>query len=247
MSVLPSQVLGAAALAAVTAGFGDRARRVHASIYDMRRNGAIGVLGAAVLIGGLLGAPTGLPRAAAEPCPQTEVVFARGSGEPVGAGGVGQALIDALRTQVPDQSIELYPVNYPATHDYRTSAEAGAGDATAHVQSTIAACPQTKIVLGGYSQGAMVTELTSERLPADAAAHIAAVTLFGTPTSSYAVDNWGGPVPVLAEAYRADSIDFCLPDDIVCAEGGNMLAHLGYANAPIPQQAAEFVADRIAG
>ena len=35
-----------------------------------------------------------LPSAAADPCPDVEVVFARGTTEPPGVGGVGQAFVD---------------------------------------------------------------------------------------------------------------------------------------------------------
>ena len=37
---------------------------------------------------------------AAAPCPDIEVVFARGTTEPPGVGGVGQAFVDSLRSQV---------------------------------------------------------------------------------------------------------------------------------------------------
>src|SRR6476619_6646131 len=59
-----------------------------------------------------------LPSAAAEPCPDVEVIFARGTGEPPGVGGVGQAFVDALRSQVGSKSVEVYPVNYAASSDF---------------------------------------------------------------------------------------------------------------------------------
>lgn len=46
----------------------------------------------------LLSAPVDIPSAAADPCPDSEVVFARGTGEPPGVGRVGQAFIDSLRS-----------------------------------------------------------------------------------------------------------------------------------------------------
>ena len=214
----------------------------------MTRYRVAGVLGGVLLAGALLTAPVGGPVAAADPCPDAQVVFGRGSGEPVGLGGVGQAFVAALRGQAQDKSIADYPVNYPATHDYHSSSEAGVADTVAQVRSVIDSCPDTKIVLGGYSQGALVMELASERLPAEAAEHVAAVTLFGPPTtaSGYATSVWGGPLPELAPAYQPKSIDFCVPDDIVCAPAGNMVAHaLGYAGSPMPQQAAEFVAGKL--
>jgi cutinase len=39
------------------------------------------------------------PRATADPCPNVEVIFARGTFEPPGIGMTGQALVDSLRGQ----------------------------------------------------------------------------------------------------------------------------------------------------
>ena len=64
----------------------------------------------------LLSAP--VPSASAQPCPDVEVVFARGTGEPPGVGGVGQAFVDALRSQAGGKSVDVYPVNYPASSDF---------------------------------------------------------------------------------------------------------------------------------
>ena len=86
-------------------------------------------------------------------------MFARATTEPPGIGQVGQAFVDSLRSQVGGRSIGVYAVNYPATEDFTTSASAGAIDARAQVQSVAANCPNTRIVLGGYSQGAIVIDL----------------------------------------------------------------------------------------
>ena len=47
-------------------------------------------------------------------------------------------------------SIGSYRVNYPAD----VSVTKGSNDMSAHVQSMAASCPNTKLVLGGYSLGA---------------------------------------------------------------------------------------------
>ena len=131
-----------------------------------------------------LSAPAGSPVAAADGCPDAEVVFARGTGEPVGPGGPGQAFFDSLSAQLPDKSVNLYPVDYPSTTDYANSAKAGAADEVAHVQGTVANCPKTKVVIGGYSQGAGVADLTSHQLSPQIANHVAAVAWnFATATS----------------------------------------------------------------
>ena len=75
----------------------------------------------------------------------------------------------------------VYAVNYPATTDFANSMAAGANDASDHVQSAAANCPSTKMVLGGFSQGAAVVDtITQTRSPA-VADHVAAVAVFGNP------------------------------------------------------------------
>ena len=62
-----------------------------------------------------------LPTATAEPCPDVEVVFARGTTEPPGVGGVGRAFVDSLRSQLGGRSVGVYAVNYPASNDFDMS------------------------------------------------------------------------------------------------------------------------------
>jgi cutinase len=211
----------------------------------MSRRSIARIVGFALVMAWALStAPVSSRVAFAEPCPDAEVVFARGTGEPVGTGGAGQAFIDSLTAQLPGRSVNVYPVNYPATSDYVNSARAGAGDADAHVQSTVANCPNTKMVLGGYSQGAGVVDMTSHQLPPQIANHVAAVALFGNPASAYAKQLSDNQIPAINPAYRPKTIDICLPDDMICADGGNMLAHLGYV-PDATDQAATFVAGRL--
>lgn len=192
----------------------------------------------------LFSAPTAMSVAGADGCPDAEVVFARGTGEPVGPGGPGQAFTDSLTGQLPGKTVNLYPVDYPATNDYVNSAHAGAGDAVAHVQGTAANCPNTRIVLGGYSQGAGVMDMTSRQLSPQVAKHVAAVALFGNPQSSYAKQLSDNQIPAVDPIYSSRTIDICLPDDNICAEGGSIIAHLGYVPGAT-DQAATFVAQKL--
>jgi hypothetical protein len=94
------------------------------------------------------------PSASADPCPDVEVVFARGSGEPPGVGGVGTSFVDALRPQIGNRSLGVYPVNYPASTDFSspdfpTGVIDGIRDASSHIASMAANCPKTREVLGG--------------------------------------------------------------------------------------------------
>jgi cutinase len=209
-----------------------------------RRSIGRGIASAPLMVLTLFSAPAALPVAGADGCPDAEVVFARGSGEPVGPGGPGQAFFNSLTAQLPGKSVNLYPVNYPATTDYVNSAHAGADDAVAHVEGTVANCPNTKIVLGGYSQGAAVMDMTSHRLPPQVANHVAAVALFGNPQSSYAEGLSDNQIPAIAANYTPKTIDICLPGDDICAEGGSIIAHLGYV-PDATNQAATFVAGKL--
>jgi cutinase len=222
------------------------------------------LLGAAVVTtwAALLSAPILIPSASAAPCPDIDVTFARATTEPPGVGGVGQAFIDSLHSQVGGRSVGVYPVNYPATEDFAPSASAGASDASTHVQSMAANCPNTKLVLGGYSQGAMVIDLITiaqapvaglvpDSLPADVADHVAAVALFGNPSDRYL----GAPVSAISPWYGAKSIDLCAPGDPICTPGGALAlpthdemfsaAHLSYKQSGMPSQAATFVASHL--
>jgi cutinase len=221
-------------------------------------------VGAAVITtaAALLSAPILITPASAAPCPDVEVTFARGTGEPPGVGGVGQAFVDALRSQVGGRSLGVYPVNYSAGEDFAPSASAGASDANAHVQSMVATCPNTKLVLGGYSLGAMVIDLITiargpvvglipATLTADEANHVAAVAAFGNPSDRYL----GGPISELSPWYGAKAIDLCAPGDPVCTPGGALALpshdelfsaeHLSYSQSGMPSQAATFVAGHL--
>ncbi|WP_079925229.1 cutinase family protein, partial [Mycobacterium sp. AT1] len=154
------------------------------------------LLGAAVVSAGAILATTTAPTATAEPCADVELVFARGTGEAPGVGGVGQSYVDALRAQLGPRTLDVYPVNYAASDDFNnreafaSTVIDGVRDAGNHVQATAANCPATKIVLGGYSQGAIVAGFVTadqvpagvpaavapQPLPASTADHVAAVT-----------------------------------------------------------------------
>jgi cutinase len=210
----------------------------------------------------LMSASIDIAVASAAPCPDVEVTFARATNEPPGVGVVGQQFIDSLRSQVGGRSLAVYPVNYPASDDFAPSANAGANDANAHVESMAANCPNTKLVLGGYSQGAIVTDLITiaqmpvagfvpVSLPQDVADHVAALAVFGNPSDRYL----GASIPAVSPWYGAKAIDLCAPGDPVCTPGATFTmpthdemlspAHLVYANSGMPAQAATFVASHV--
>ena len=194
----------------------------------------------------LLTAPIVSPAASADPCSDVAVVFARGTHQEPGLGNIGQAFVDSLTSQVGGRSVDVYAVNYPANDDYHNSAYAGSNDASAHVQGTVASCPKTKIVLGGYSQGSTVIDLATTAMPASVADHVAAVALFGEPSSGFSTMLWGGqPLPTINPAYAGKTLSLCAPDDPICSGGGNIIAHVSYIEAGMTNQAATFAANKL--
>ena len=97
-----------------------------------RRTASIlGVMAAAVLVAaGVLAPDTLVATAAAEPCPDVYVIFARGTFEPPGVGATGQAFVEALQTRLAPKTVEVSPVDYPASLDFTNGAGAGVADAT---------------------------------------------------------------------------------------------------------------------
>ncbi|KAA1249070.1 cutinase family protein [Mycobacterium simiae] len=180
-------------------------------------------------------------------CPDVEVVFARGTGEPPGLGRVGNAMLASLRQQT-GRNIGAYGVNYPANKDFLAAAD-GANDASDHVQQMANACPDTKLVLGGYSQGAAVIDIVTaaplpglgftQPLPADAADHVFAVTLFGNPSGRA-----GGLMTALSPHFEGKILNLCTDGDPICSDGNQWKAHTGYVPG-MTNQAASFVAGRI--
>src|SRR3954464_15936093 len=92
-----------------------------------------------------------IPSASGAPCPDVELVFARGTFEPPGVGGTGEADRHSLRSKLGSKSLDVYPVEYPAARDFQTAADGVIG-ASNKVQAVAAECPNPNIVLASSSQ-----------------------------------------------------------------------------------------------
>ncbi|MBJ7337257.1 cutinase family protein [Mycolicibacterium sp.] len=187
----------------------------------------------------------GLGVASADGCPDIEVVFARGTNEAPGLGLPGGSFVDALRSKVGGRSVGAYAVNYPATYDFLAAAD-GANDASAHIQYMMDACPNTRLVLGGYSQGAAVMDVIAavpipaigftNPLPPNTPDFVAALVAFGNPSAKLGLPLTSSPV------WGSRSIDLCNAGDPVCQTNGeDVAAHRAYAGGPA-NAAANFVA-----
>jgi cutinase len=191
-------------------------------------------------------------------CPDVQVVYARGTGEDPGVGPTGQAFVDNLRTRAAPRSFDVYAVNYPASDDWATGVD-GIRDASAHVNSVAHDCPNTKMVLSGYSQGAAVMGfVTSSAVPDGVdpatvpkpldpavADHVSSVVLFGTPNLR-AMDYLKQPPLAIGPLYQGKTIKVCAPEDPVCSDGMNFAAHDTYASdAAMIDKGAAFAASRL--
>ena len=199
---------------------------------------------------GLLLTPTATPVAAADDCPDVEVIFARGTNEPPGLGRVGDAFVDSLRQQT-GLNILPYGVNYAASKLQLHGGD-GANDTIDRVKKSVEKCPNTKIVLGGYSQGASVMDIVAgvpigginwgNSLPPQYANDIAAVATFGD-----IADRAGGTLPTQSALLGSKAIDLCNPQDPICHAGqGNEWS--GHTEGYVPAyttQAAAYVASRL--
>lgn len=222
-------------------------------------------LGAAMVMSGATLLAPGLAYVSAEPCPDVEVVFARGTGEPPGVGGIGQSFVDALHAKLGERSIEVYPVNYAASNDFGGGADFartvvdGIRDAGTHIEKTAANCPNTRVVLGGFSQGAALAGYTTsaeiprevpaeyrsyipQPMPPSVTDHVAAVVLFGTPSAEF-LQSSGAPPVRIGPLYASKTAQLCADGDTICngaPAGGPPFAHAMYGANGMTDQGADF-------
>ena len=132
-------------------------------------------------------------------CPDVQLIFARGTAEPPGLGAEGDALFAALQPALGGRSLDNYAVNYPASYNFLTTADA-ANDARDHIAQMVDQCPATHLVLGGFSQGAAAVSMlagvpplgntignfgSAPALDPGLAGKVAAVAVFGNPGNRF--------------------------------------------------------------
>ncbi|KAF7596949.1 hypothetical protein BBP40_011315 [Aspergillus hancockii] len=160
-------------------------------------------------------------------CQELTFIFARGTTELGNMGSVVGPPVANQLGSLTGNKVTVQGVDYPADAAGNAMMGASGGPKMAElIQQAKKQCPDTKVVLGGYSQGAMVVHNAASKVGADA---IAAAVLFGDPFKTQAVG-------------KLDSSkvkEFCAAGDPVCVNGVNVMAHLSYgANA---KEAAQFL------
>jgi cutinase len=206
------------------------------------------VLGIAASVALVVGGPASTARA---DCPNVELIFARGTAEPPGLGLTGDALLAALQPALHGRNVQAYAVDYPASYNFLTTGDA-ANDARDHIAQMVDQCPATRLVLGGFSQGAAAVSMlagvpplgntignfgSAPALDPGLAGKVAAVAVFGNPGNRF-----NTPLSTTG-LFAGRAIDLCSPGDPVCVVGGrDRDAHHDYDSAPYPGQAAGFIA-----
>ncbi|KAF9053146.1 cutinase [Panaeolus papilionaceus] len=170
-------------------------------------------------------------------CPHVKVFFARGTTEVPTLGLiVGPPFSLALKSAIRGKDVDVEGLDYPAlVSGYLAGGDIGGAIRMANDVTSIAGrCPNTKIVMSGYSQGAQVTHRAAARLSSSIQQRVVAVVTFGDPYEDTAL-------PGVLQSRRKT---FCAFGDLICKGQPVILpAHLGYGDdAPV---AAAFVAARV--
>ncbi|KAK0658911.1 cutinase-domain-containing protein [Cercophora samala] len=190
------------------------------------------------------------------------MIVARGSTEPVGYGRIGVVAQNASLL-IPNSSIAT--IDYPATfEDYFTSYATGTSEFEKLVLEHVQACPDTKIALLGYSQGAhaMMDAVcgssddgfsVSPDFKKALGSQVVAIVGFGDPSFN-ATDPWSVGTSTGAGLFARKNITACEPyaarirswcdeGDVYCDLGSDRAVHGSYfANYTL--DAAEFIAER---
>lgn len=187
--------------------------------------------------------PTALPANATEngltgSCKPIILIFAKGTGENgnVGDGSSpGPAWFSELRNAIGEDKIAVQGVQYEAdVFGYLVGGDPeGSQNYLTITNQAVTQCPDSKIVIGGYSQGAQITHNAAQLYSPLVTSRIAAVVLFGDPYTDKPVGQVS-PTSVL---------EICHDGDIICTGSGGPDPHLTYSKDAT--SAAKFVLARI--
>ncbi|KFY47431.1 hypothetical protein V496_10666 [Pseudogymnoascus sp. VKM F-4515 (FW-2607)] len=169
-------------------------------------------------------------------CKAVTVIFARGTTESGNVGTlVGPPFFSALATAIGSENLAVQGVEYAADiAGFLAGGDAaGSKKMTELVGQAITQCPDSKVVMSGYSQGGQLVHNAADQLSSDNSAKVDAVVIFGDPNDGDAV----GSIP--AENVKV----ICHDGDNICDGGILVLApHLTYSMDAAA--AAAFVKER---
>lgn len=167
-------------------------------------------------------------------CKAMTIVFARGTTEQGNVGTLsGPPWFDAMGKMVGAQNLAVQGVDYPANVQGFLAGgdKKGSAKMAQLVQQAMTSCPDTQVVMAGYSQGGQLVHNAAAMLPPATASKVSSAVIFGDPMN-------GKPV---AGIPAAKTKVICHRGDNIC-QGGNqiLMPHLTYSqNAG---EAAQFAA-----
>jgi len=156
-------------------------------------------------------------------CKGFTLLFARGTLEDGNIGGiVGPPFVAALTAKLGAANVAVQGVNNYAADipGFLAGGSAtGSANMASLIEQTMTQCPNTKLCVSGYSQGAQVAHNAANLISSAATAFINSVVLFGDPDDGEAF----GQVPaskVSTDCHVGD--DICLHGDLI------LVQHLDY-------------------
>lgn len=194
--------------------------------------------------------------ASVDGCADVHIIGARGSGQTGYGDQVGAVVSEsAAKIRQTGRTVDTHSLDYPAISisdsfglvllngDYARSVAAGAAALRADLDTLRERCPQTPIILVGYSQGSQaIKQALADRPPID---RISSVVLLADPTrdiTQLGVMRIGADAEgsgafgsvMLPEHLRTVALDVCAVGDGVCGVG-SFLAHIdGYESLAGP-------------
>ena len=157
-------------------------------------------------------------------CTDMTIVFARGTGEMGNVGSVsGPPMFKAIREKLGNDRVTVQGVDYAASAAGNANLGGDGGQKMADlVKQAKSQCPDTKVIVSGYSQGAMVVHNAFSK--GLSATDVSGAVMFGDPLKRQAISG-----------LSADQIkQFCGTADQICGGGGDGGAtgsHLSYGSS----------------
>ena len=202
-------------------------------------------------------------------CADVAIITARASTENPGEGITGALVTQIINSST--QNISRAAVDYPATlNNYNSSSLQGINALKSQLTTEVTNCPNEKIVLAGYSQGAHVVldvigggqggslGTATPPIASNISSHVTAVVTFGDPrhVTNQAFDlgtaTRNGRFPrsstqlQVLSGFASRINAWCDANDTFCASGFSTQVHLTYLNR-YQNAAASFVLGKIGG
>ncbi|PHH70021.1 hypothetical protein CDD82_7388 [Ophiocordyceps australis] len=209
-----------------------------------------------------------LPPAMALSCsPGLYVLVARGTFEPPGPGSAG--LIPQALANRTSANITTAPIDYPASLTdpaYTQSVQEGGHAVHDAIVNYASACPDGKMAIVGYSQGAQISLdaicggsgngfSLIDALPSQKLDNVVAIVLFGDPShvanttydrgtsTNDGIFSRDSKSISVCNQYSSRIVSYCDSGDVYCDSGNSNAVHHGYL-ANYTDAAVDFILDR---